>query len=104
MQILFVSNPLNYFVLFDNTTQRELMTMNNNGKNEHSSRRVQKKLRTHVFLHIEPVCVVRLILTCTAGKLVNLDMVFLLKKLVEISKALRQDSAHRQSICLVPEP
>ena len=32
---VFVVNPLNSFVLFDNITQRELTTMNNNGKNAH---------------------------------------------------------------------
>ena len=32
--LVFVGNLLNFFVLFYNTTQRELMMMNNNGKND----------------------------------------------------------------------
>ena len=63
---MFVVNPLNSFVLFDDTTQRELTTMNNNGKNAHSYTRL--KIRAYAFLlRIKRVCVVRLILACTVA-------------------------------------
>ena len=63
---MFVGNPLNSFVLFDNTTQGELTMMNKNGKNTHSYTSL-KKCAYAFFLRIERIYVVHLILTCTVG-------------------------------------
>ena len=54
---MFVGNPLNSFVLFDNTTQRELTTMNNNGKKRAL---LDESKKYAFFLRIERVCVGRL--------------------------------------------